>query len=110
MRKCLDLLDTSELSDQSVDLITKSWAALMVAASEKQIATKTHSLVFLKSKIDERGECSLELSKAKMDDFEQLTFDKFMTSCKEGVLCDFKNESDCEDKFKEIRKVLGYED
>lgn len=110
MRKCLDLLDTTELSDQSVDLLTRSWAALMVAASEPQDVDKKHSLVFVKSKTDASGNYVLELSKARMDDSEQLTFDKFMVSCKEGKICDFKSEDDCEDKFKEIRRVLGYED
>lgn len=110
MRKCLDLLDTTELSDQSVDLLTRSWAALMVAASEKAEVDKVHSLVFLKCTTNEGGNVTLELSKASMNSEEQLTFDKFMSSCKDGRICDFKSEDDCEDKFKEIRKVLGYED
>lgn len=82
----------------------------MVAASEKKEASKKHSLVFVKSKTDVSGNYILELSKASMDESEQLTFDKFMTSCKAGDICDFKSEDDCENKFKEIRRVLGYED
>lgn len=112
IKKCLEVLDTTELNDEAIDLLGKSWAALMLAASnQKSVATeKNYSLVFVKSEIDKDGNATLELSKAKFDDGQQVTFNQFMTSCKDGDICDVANESACEDKYKEIRKILGYGD
>lgn len=111
MRKCLEVLDTTELNPEAIDLLNKSWAALMIAAADQgEVGADKNQLVFFKTKTDEKGNVILELSKAKMDEGQQITFDKFVTSCKKGDICAVSSEDTCIEKYKEIRKILGYED
>lgn len=112
IRKCLEVLDTTEVNEEAIDLLSKSWAALMLAASNQKVLPeeKNYSLVIMKSEIDQNGNATLELSKAKFNDGQQVTFNQFMTSCKDGDICDVSDEHACADKYKEIRNILGYED